>query len=667
MVAADLGIRSIEAIDMNTPQRPSPFTLLAACLCVLAAERSRLSGEELTLRIGAATVGVEEMAKLTGDMKEVICGRLDAREGIRATADPHVEWRGLPKGADPATWLSLVLVEVRGNLDLLALQWGKDGAVNFAARRPSLDRPYAGVFPHGIPPGPQQTPRNAAIELAAQTGRFLTRESRPDAVRPPLSIAVRSPESGEAGAEDAEAGAENGPGDGPAGLFAKMDDQTVEATTALALAAAWEAGWRPSLKEKAEGDRVTLKLVGRTQALDLQCRAVLQRTETQLVLHRVPEGEIYPYLLRLFRKLKDWGPRVAEFSKVIPPRHRMAPLPPSQAEGYRALGWKDGILAILTEDEKPKLSGLVAATGQAKWTVAEEGEYASLSDRGNQAIVARTGRKLALSEVLPQDGTMEEILEQGAAGRLAADIEAGDAAFAEGRSLTTFVGGAKAWEAKTPLPMGMDPLLTESHVAVGSGDQNVRCFDRATGRLRWTQQIEGRPNTGAALPDGALLFGTREGKLYALTEADGSVRWSLNLTDGLIQPPCLAGDKILIVDGSGSVKLLAPATGKAEAEKRLTGRLIGAAPAAGGEGVLAVAERTGRVTLLAIPSLETVSEADLQARLHQPPFAARNVPSSWNAISADDLEAGIVTEGIKSAFLVVDEDGFIYVLPSAQD
>jgi len=648
---------------MDSTQLAPRLALIAACFCVLAGNRSSLSSEELTLRIGAAALGAGEKTKLAGEMRGVVRSRLDARDGIKATADPHAEWDRPPEGVEPGAWLSFVLAEIRGNLDLLTLRWDQDGAVSFAARRPCIERAYAGVFPYAIPPGAMQIPRNAAIELAAQTGRFLS-EERPDAeARPALRIAVEVPEPKGTDAEDAGGLTDNDQGEGPAGLFDKLDEPTVEAISALALAAAWEAGWRPSLRGQGEGARATLTLAGRTQAVKVHCRALVDRTETRHVLHRVPEGEVYPYLLRLFRKLKEWGPRVAEFSKVIPPRHRMEPLPPAHAEGYRVLGWQDGILAVLTRAEKPKLKGLVAATGQPKWTVAEEGRYDSLPDRETRAIVARVGRKHALSRVGFADGSLEEVLEVGGAGRLAVDLEARDAVFVAGRAITTYLAGAKTWEAKVPLAIGMDPLLTKDRVVVGSDDQTVRCFARSSGEQQWTRALEGRPTMGAVLPDDALLVGTREGGLYALAGANGAIQWSLDLADGLLRPPHLAGDRVLIVDGSGSVKLLDPATGKIAAEKRVLGRLIGATPTAGDAGVVAIAARTGRITLLSLPSLEVVAEAHLHARLRRPPLAAWNVPSAWAAVTPEDLEAGVQSDLIQSAFLAVDTDGFVYVLP----
>lgn len=640
--------------------------LVVACSCVLAVGASLLAGQGLAFRVGAAALGIAEKAELAAEMRDVLCMRLDARDGIAAVADAHTEWNGPPRNANPEAWLSVVLVEVGGNLDLLALRWGKDGSVASAARRPALERPYAGVFPFAIPPGPQQIPRNAAIELAAQTGRSLSQESRPAPARPPLAIAIKAHEPEEAATGGIEGVAEGPQDEGSDGSFAKLHDRTVEAASVLALAAAWEAGWRPSLKEKTAGDRATLTLVGRTQALDIQCKAVVSRVESQHALHRVPEGEFYPYLLRLFRKLKEWGPQVQEFAKVTPPRHRMRPLPPGQADGYQVLAWHEGILAILTEGEQPKLTGLNVATGQPKWTVAEEAEYVSLTGPENRPILICTGRKIGLSRVVFADGSIEEVLKPAGDGRLAIDFEARDAVFVKGRGIVAYVAGTKAWEASTPLPVGMDSLLTRSHVVVGSDDQVVRCYARPSGALRWTRLLEGRPATGSALPDDALVIGTQEGGLYALAESDGAVRWKRDLADGLLQPPCLTGEKLLVVDGSGTIGLLEPSTGKSVAERRLTGRLVGATPAPEGAKAIAVAERAGRVTLLAGPTLETISEVALQARLHRPPLAARNVPSAWCAATPEDLEAGIVSEHVESAFLVIDEDGFVYVLPSAK-
>lgn len=90
--------------------------------------------------------------------------------------------------------------------------------------------------------------------------------------------------------------------------------------------------------------------------------------------------------------------------------------------------------------------------------------------------------------------------------------------------------GVQAWQAKATSEVSVPPVVGNGMVIVRSSDYRIQAFDAATGDPRWNVQ---RPGPALALKtsmqmrivDGLLISGLPNGKLIAITVANGHVQW----------------------------------------------------------------------------------------------------------------------------------------------
>jgi len=54
-----------------------------------------------------------------------------------------------------------------------------------------------------------------------------------------------------------------------------------------------------------------------------------------------------------------------------------------------------------------------------------------------------------------------------------------------------------------------------------------------------------------------LYFGTREGKVYALSAEDGAQQWALPLSGSILSRPVIQGDFLLISPHNAKIQLVA--------------------------------------------------------------------------------------------------------------
>jgi outer membrane protein assembly factor BamB len=98
--------------------------------------------------------------------------------------------------------------------------------------------------------------------------------------------------------------------------------------------------------------------------------------------------------------------------------------------------------------------------------------------------------------------------------------------------------GKERWRAKTGGRVRATPSVHDGVAVVGSGDGRVYALDVATGGTRWVHHTIGDTldlekagydrrtiQSTAAVADGAVLFGSRDGGFYALDFATGERRW----------------------------------------------------------------------------------------------------------------------------------------------
>ena len=74
------------------------------------------------------------------------------------------------------------------------------------------------------------------------------------------------------------------------------------------------------------------------------------------------------------------------------------------------------------------------------------------------------------------------------------------------------------------------PAVTEDAVLVGAPDKAVRCFDRATGQLRWTFPTRGKVVACPVVAGDRVYIGSIDSHLCAISLRDGKKVWEENVS-----------------------------------------------------------------------------------------------------------------------------------------
>ncbi|MES2276668.1 MAG: PQQ-binding-like beta-propeller repeat protein [Bacteroidota bacterium] len=105
-----------------------------------------------------------------------------------------------------------------------------------------------------------------------------------------------------------------------------------------------------------------------------------------------------------------------------------------------------------------------------------------------------------------------------------------------------------------------------------SGDGLLYCLDKASGKTIWTFKTGGEKlyplysfadyyQSSPQIKDGHVYFGSGDGNIYAVNEADGSLLWKYTTGDMVHATPALDGDKLFVGSFDGYVYALNNLTG----------------------------------------------------------------------------------------------------------
>jgi outer membrane protein assembly factor BamB len=130
---------------------------------------------------------------------------------------------------------------------------------------------------------------------------------------------------------------------------------------------------------------------------------------------------------------------------------------------------------------------------------------------------------------------------------------------------------AVAWTFATDGPVHSSPIWVDGAVVFGSGDGHLYAVDEATGKERWRFETGGGVDGPAAYVNGLLVAQSRDGNLYAVDARTGKERWRLPLGaekphpwgwDFYLSGPAVAGSRLFVGSGSGEVLAVDGGTGK---------------------------------------------------------------------------------------------------------
>lgn len=611
-------------ITRSEPSRILCVLVLAACVLGILAGRTRAGEPDRELSVTFSALGpAGEGAEGAGGFVR----SLDAREGISAKMAPGPArgWSGPPAGVDRREWVSLVAVGFQDRIDWLALQFAGPGdSVSLAVRRPARTA-YPDVPRRDrIAPGPNQISSNAVKELAADLGHALDQPLRGERVR----LRIHATEWEREGFGGGGAGPAL-PGAAAAGAVEKAD---MEGMTALALAAAFSAGWQPIT---AEADTVLEVGVAReVRAYSLRASMSQEGRNFTRRLESVPADQIYPHLVRLMTMLRQPD----SVRDIFRPGAGAVPMLFSGGKLLVAAGGGLSALDPPTGEELWRIER--PRRGSHRFAVREGGLY-----RVNSGLhrVEADGGQQTLADLSPPHPWSFALISRGS-------VVCGN------RAVACFEEGRKAWQWQADAELTAGPAVRDGRVSVGSASGEVTTLDLEDGAPVWSRRagvpFQGPMGTTAEL----VLAGSRAGSLLALSRGDGKQRWSAEIGDVLLERPVAAGGGVLVASRANRIMLLDPKDGHIISWHRFDTWLLAARVIReGGEALAACVDLRGNVTFLSLPALESVRTVSLGRKLRPRVVFAGAMPSRWGA----GREASFEEE---PTVLVADRRGFVYLL-----
>lgn len=129
--------------------------------------------------------------------------------------------------------------------------------------------------------------------------------------------------------------------------------------------------------------------------------------------------------------------------------------------------------------------------------------------------------------------------------------------------------GMVRWRAQTEGRIHSSPAVHRGVVFVGSFDGGVYAFDQGTGARRWRFDTEGRSLdsepvgfdrrsiiSSPAVTDSAVYIGSRDGHLYAIDAAKGTLRWRVAHDGGSWSISSPAFDENAVYDASSDARFI---------------------------------------------------------------------------------------------------------------
>ncbi len=111
------------------------------------------------------------------------------------------------------------------------------------------------------------------------------------------------------------------------------------------------------------------------------------------------------------------------------------------------------------------------------------------------------------------------------------------------------------------LAAGVQPIVAEKKVLIGTMAGGLHALDMDTGATLWKFKAEGPITCSVATAGGKVFVGTIDGALHAVKLSDGSSAWSARLGSAVRSSPLIAEDTVIVATVEGKVRALSIADG----------------------------------------------------------------------------------------------------------
>ncbi len=119
-----------------------------------------------------------------------------------------------------------------------------------------------------------------------------------------------------------------------------------------------------------------------------------------------------------------------------------------------------------------------------------------------------------------------------------------------------------AWEKVYSQPVTSSPSALGDGVVFGARDGRVYAIDRASGEAKWSHTAVGGVGASPVVRGDAVVVADYGGNVYRLARADGSVAWKRALREKIVSTPATTGERLAVGTSRGNVYALSLETGR---------------------------------------------------------------------------------------------------------
>ncbi|HXV13501.1 MAG TPA: PQQ-binding-like beta-propeller repeat protein, partial [Candidatus Krumholzibacteria bacterium] len=156
---------------------------------------------------------------------------------------------------------------------------------------------------------------------------------------------------------------------------------------------------------------------------------------------------------------------------------------------------------------------------------------------------------------------------------------------------------ALAWEKSYSEPVTSSPSLLGDGVVFGSRDGRVYAVDRGNGKQMWSHAAVGGVGASPLVRGDAVVVADYGGNVYRLARGDGRTLWKRALKERIVSTPAATGERVAVGTSRGNVYALSFETGRVLWKFAARGQVRGGIAHAGG--TFFVPSHDGRLYALA--------------------------------------------------------------------
>ena len=190
-------------------------------------------------------------------------------------------------------------------------------------------------------------------------------------------------------------------------------------------------------------------------------------------------------------------------------------------------------------------------------------------------------------------------------------------------SVSGFSIHGQAWLIYTLGDISGNPTFNGSYVFVGyTNNNNISAYNILNGSLVWNTTIDGDITHGTSFSNNSVFFGTSKGYVYRVS-SDGNIIWDKNLSNATTtvnigSTPTIYNNNVYVTASNGTLYDLSETNGNIVWSRNLTGGQ-GVSPVVSSNGIIYTGSSNDILYFINATDGKIISEKDLGSALSSPP------------------------------------------------